>query len=575
MAFCQPTHHLTQRVSRPHPDGDGGPSPPTQRSPPQKLQESQTWVLFSPVTASPTVSSLGETEPFPHTTGRSRISDLGSLGTEARWDRHDETTASGSLSILEHDSAADDAELDSLDDHLPDFRSLPGAPPAIQQESHQATTVLPSHDGLGSFRLGLPALGADAQNQIYQFERFNPRRIHRRQETLDPARLEVEREQDQSREKRQWIEAWRLEQSRAILDEIQRQTYRRRRSQASLHRAPVPSADAGRVSRHHDADSDDETWHDEDAMERSEYSGGFISRLTRSVVRDLLGLDDKMLSMLFGGEGLPDEDDLSSTPKATQGGLVRACDAALWQMKVVERVSRELGWLINHVPHHPGAFSTFSRMPQMPLPYAGLPVIPETSSTTAVTDASTTTRERIQTTTPEFQPTMAHRKAQPMAIPGREREPAPSWEAEPNVMAMANTFTKEEWEADIDIKLVFRYLRSRFLSRSTNTTTPSGSHTHPAPAGPPQDAVGKAARVRHHHPLISRSRPPLERRAFKVAAPGSPVGLRHASSCASQSTRRSVRRSSCSSRHYWDIGGSLGTGSMVASNGPMGSWGEV
>ncbi|PTB74680.1 hypothetical protein M440DRAFT_6072 [Trichoderma longibrachiatum ATCC 18648] len=52
--------------------------------------------------------------------------------------------------------------------------------------------------------------------------------------------------------------------------------------------------------------------------------------------------------------------------------------------------------------------------------------------------------------------------------------------------------------------------------------------------------------------------------------------MRHHSSCASQSTRRSARRSSVSSRHYWDIGGSIGTGSMIAAapNAPMGSWGE-
>ncbi|KAJ3472790.1 hypothetical protein NLG97_g10716 [Lecanicillium saksenae] len=89
-----------------------------------------------------------------------------------------------------------------------------------------------------------------------------------------------------------------------------------------------------------------------------------------------------------------------------------------------------------------------------------------------------------------------------------------------------------------------------------------------------QDAAARVARVRQHHPLIARARP-MERRPFRAVTPSSPIAARPRSSCASQSTRRSARRSSTSSRHYWDIGGSLGTGSMIGPQGPMGSWGEV
>jgi hypothetical protein len=136
-----------------------------------------------------------------------------------------------------------------------------------------------------------------------------------------------------------------------------------------------------------------------------------------------------------------------------------------------------------------------------------------------------------------------------------------------------NGFTQEEWERDLDIKLVFKYLRSHFSSRPTSITV-SGGTSHLATSST-LDSAAKAARVRLHHPLVSGRTRPVERRTFKVTSPSSPVALRHASSCASQSTRRSARRSSVSSRHYWDIGSSLGTGSVVASNGPMGSWGEV
>lgn len=236
---------------------------------------------------------------------------------------------------------------------------------------------------------------------------------------------------------------------------------------------------------------------------------------------------------------------------------------------MLETVSRELGMLVNRLSHHhPGAFSTYTRVQQAPLPYAGLPVIPE-SSPTPPTEAATSARPTTQAPFPEFKPTI-HQASQPIGIPRRDSEASTDTPAREDV-SMGNTFTKEEWEQDLDIKLVFRYLRSRF---SRSNSSPASGAT-PLGTATAQDAAAKAARVRQHHPLIARTRPAGERRGFKATTPGSPAALRHQSSCASQSTRRSARRSSVSSRHYWDIGGSLGTGSMIASNGPMGSWGEV
>jgi hypothetical protein len=202
----------------------------------------------------------------------------------------------------------------------------------------------------------------------------------------------------------------------------------------------------------------------------------------------------------------------------------------------------------------------------MQLPYGGLPVIPESSD--AGTAAPGTEPERpSQPSLPEFQPTM-RRQSHPITIPGRSHNA----DGPGDDVDMADTdFTKDEWEKSLDIKLVFRYLVSRFASRSSTSPPATTSH-HGTPTQ--QDTAAKVARVRQYHPLIARTRP-VDRRSFKAVAPSSPVALRHHSSCASQSTRRSARRSSCSSRHYWDIGGSLGTGSVIASNGPMGSWGEV
>lgn len=555
MAFQQPTRQPVQRAARPAAVQDQSLAvvPSTSE---QALDESQAWVLFSPPTEVTTSSYLTESEHSVETPGRSRLSDVGSLHTVAR--SEGPSHARQSTSVLSAVDDDDDAELDSLDSHLPEFRSVPGLNTLSPRGSHNATPVFPSHDGLGSFRFDRPVLDADAQDQIYQFERFNPRKFRRRLDSFDNTHIDLDEVQTQEEDKRQRIEAWRLEHSRVLLNEVQRETRRQRKSLASMHRS----------RRNTDAETDNLTWHDEEAFQPHTEQEGFLARITRTVVKDILGIDDTMLSILLGEE-LPDEDALLSTPRASQLSnrpILTTSDEPSWQIRILERLSRELGLLVNQLSPHPGAFSTYSRMQHLPLPYAGLPVIPE-SSDVGITGPVTEPERRSQPSVPEFQPTM-HQHSQPIGIPGRRQKSDGSG----NDIDMADTdFTKEEWEKSLDIKLVFRYLVSRFASRSGNSPTVGTSH-HGTPTQ--QDTAAKVARVRQHHPLIARTRQ-VERRSFKAVAPNSPVVLRHHSSCASQSTRRSARRSSCSSRHYWDIGGSLGTGSIIASNGPMGSWGEV
>lgn len=556
MAFHQPTRQSLQRVVRPTAEERSAAqvdAPNAARQP----DESQTWVLFSPATEASTTSYLSETERSLQTPGRSRVSDFASLETVAR---SEPNALSRHSSVIDDESVEDDAELDSLDSHLPEFRSVPGF---YSQSPEDSQPVFPSHDGLGSFRLNEPILDAHAQDHIYQFERFNPRRVRQRQ-SFDLTQLEVEHEQVQETEKRQRIEAWRLEHSRMLLSEIQRETRRRRQSQASMQHVQSLNVTHGPRSQ---AESDNMTWHDEDAVGAPENHEGLITRITRKVIQDLMGIDDRMLSVLFGEE-VPDEEDLSATPRASQlrQESVQSASSQPWQTHVLEKVSRELGILVNQLSHHPGAFSTYQNVQQMPIPYAGLPAIPESSSSPSRTSSISPLQPK-QTTIPEFQPSMKP-TAQPIDILGTSPGAVPG--ASQADLPMGN-FTQDEWEQDLDIKLVFKYLRSRFSSRSN--VSPSNGSSHLA-TSTSQDAAAKVARIRQHHPLVSRMRP-TERRTFKATVPSSPVALRHPSSCASQSTRRSARRSSVSSRHYWDIGGSLGTGSMIGGNGPMGSWGEV
>ncbi|KAI9900420.1 hypothetical protein N3K66_004682 [Trichothecium roseum] len=547
-----------QRIVRPAADDRLAPVPHTAPQQDQPLEQSQTWVLFSPVTET-SASGVSEATPSIQTAGRSRQSDLGSLHTLPG----SEQLHTNPSVIDEEEAAEDDAELDSLDSHLPSFRSLPIVNDSVYYDGQPSTTVLPGHDGLGSFHVDNPISGANAQEHLYQFERFNPQRVRRRRESLDQGQVELESEHVRELEKRERIEAWRLEHSRVLLEEIQRETKRRKRSQASLkHIQNMQTSYPGPRSPT-DIESDQMSWHDEEAIISEEDSPGLLAKFTQRVIKDLLGIDDRLLSILIG-ETMPDDDDLSSTPRASQIlNKTAAQDSSLWQVPILEKVSKELGMLVNRLSHHPGAFSAYSRMQQMPLPYAGLPAIPESSA--APTADVTVASQPDKQSQPEFQPSSR-------AMDTSSQQPPPPPPSSGDDVSMGNTFTKDEWEQDLDINLVFRYIKSRFTSRSNNM--PSSSSAHLA-TSTTQDTAAKAARVRQHHPLISRTRPPIERRAFKITTPSSPVAMRHHGSCASQSSRRSARRSSVSSRHYWDIGGSLGTGSVITPNGPMGSWGEV
>ncbi|KAI8624462.1 hypothetical protein F5Y19DRAFT_480634 [Xylariaceae sp. FL1651] len=575
MAFHQPTRQTAQRVFRPTlEDEEAHHSQPALTQP---VEESQTWVLFSPATdAGTTTSYLTSTHKSNITPGRSRLSDLGSLNTLDRSEASAEQQHPDSF--IDAVEEEDDAELDSLDSHLPEFRSTPDFYISSQAIPH-ATPVVPAHDGLGSFRLEQEGMGSVVQNRLYAFEQYNPHRIKRRRESLDLAQAELESEEAQEIDKIRRIESWRLEQSRYLLDEIQKETRRRRRSIASVantHPVDRTSEDAmmlNAANRATQSDLDGE-WHDQNPDDPSEDQESVWGWITRKVIRDLMGIDDKMLSILFG-EALPDEADLSATPKASFLSSRLSNDTSpettlesKWQIRMLERVAKELGLLVHQLSEHPGAFSTFSRMQQMSIPYAGLPAIPE-STHDPVSNAAAIERP---STIPEFRPSIPV-QTRPIDVP-QARHPLDSAHGRSQLQAEnGTTFTQDEWEQDLDIRLVFRYLRSRFLSRSSGSGGLSGT-SHLATSNM-QDAAAKAARVRQYHPLLSRSRT-MERRKSKITAVSSPVLFRPVSSCASQSTRRSVRRSSCSSsRHYWDIGASVGTGSMIATTGPMGSWGEV
>lgn len=282
MAFQQPTRQATQRVFRPSPEDEESSQLPPSAS--QAVQDSQTWVLFSPPTdAGTSTSYLTSTHKTNSTPGRSRLSEVGSLGTVAP--SGPSAGQQQSSSFVDAADEDDDTELDSLDSHLAEFRSAPNFYDSPHAHPY-ATPVLPGHNGLGMFRLDQ---GADMQERLYAFEQYNPHRATRLG-NLDLNHIEPENETTREMDKMKWIEAWRLEQSRCLLEEIQKETRKRRRSVASV---SVPNHieekddDAVTMSGLDDSSSgavdQSQEWHDHDGSEQGADDESIWGRITRKL----------------------------------------------------------------------------------------------------------------------------------------------------------------------------------------------------------------------------------------------------------------------------------------------------
>ncbi|KIW78699.1 hypothetical protein Z517_08538 [Fonsecaea pedrosoi CBS 271.37] len=511
------------------------------------VEDSQEWVLFSPSTAESTITRTHTSQ----TAGVSRVSDI-SLNTAGR---------SGRLeSSVFDEEVTEDGELDSLDDGLHAFREPP-LYPTISNQTQGA--VLPTHDGLGTF----PASSPPVLEQLWQHEAYNPKRKydgHHRRPSSVQRRLDTidEIEAQASEEKRMRIEKWRMEQSQALMDEVERETRRRLRrvSRQSSYQETLASINEDLLGT---------TPKQSDYLSRPaaepEASEPFWRRITKKFIRDVIGIDEPLLSVIFG-ESLPDEayesrpsssHALPPIPELPSEG--QSVEDSTWRDKLLQRIARELGVFVHQLSPHPGAFTTYSRSPD----YAGMPV----SAARPKPQISLPTSEEIpaKTTissgmTPNFPPTV--RDAAHAENWGFEEEPVST--TSPLDSSMSLQREREYWERELDLKMVFRYLKDRFATRSS-AQSPQTSRQ------PLEDAATRTAIIRQHHPLVARAQrsPARLRRESRASI------RRPASSCASESVRSSRKASlakSGSSRNYWDIGGSVGSGSILASGG---AWGEV
>lgn len=563
------------------------------------LDESEEWILFSPTAPSATARThTTSTERTPRTAGLSRFSEFGSLDTAARSDQDDDNAT----------FLGTEEELDSLDDGLHAFHEPSESGAAVARLLQSNETVLPTHDGLGEFQPD-----ATMQEHLWLFER--PRRRTMRRRSSVQRHLTILDEADgtnHEQERRQRIEKWRAEQSKALLEEIEKESRRRRRmSMVSVARSRVDTAAPNSTHNSLQTIPPSTDTQSESSEEGTEHLS-LWQRITRRVIRDLIGLDENTLSVIFG-ETLPDS---ANSPRPTTSGNTAVADELLhkagvktsalgeegWQTRLLERVAQELGVLVHQLAEHPGAFSTYQRATSTP-EYAGLTSVQPTPALAADSTSSHPTSSlpienspasaHFAPTFPAQQTSHAYSEA---SLWGIEEEPAEvdpldSFRATPTSTAnVAEELAREReyWERELDVKMIFNFLVRRFTSQRSSISPPVHNPTN----APTLSAIGtdegvdsarRAAIIRQHHPLVNRTadnklptssssdlrEPKRERKDtgyrayFNPQSGMRPQKLRSSSSCASQSTKKS-KRSNNSSRNYWDFGGSVGSGSVWA-----------
>jgi hypothetical protein len=531
-----------------------------------RVDESQEWILFSPqLEHEPSWTSY--TSQTSHIQQAPAYSDFASLETgdrskQRQTDDDGEVTCQGTE--IDED---DDEELDSLDDGLHTFH------PSFSLDQ-SGGAVLPNHDGMGSF----PALyhtNDNVQEHIWQFERYNPsnrRRTQRRRSSVQRKfdALE-EQETDKQDERRLRVERWRLEQSRAVLEEIEKETRRRKKRLSIASRAASTAVST--------ADTETES---------------FWQRVTRRVIKDLMGLDDTTLSVIFGEELAP----AAQTTPTQQSPLTEALSAHQdrgWENRLLNRIAKELGILASQLAENDRQDRTFST-------YTPYQVDQSAQSQPRQIPPSTATAHSVdapESNFPLFAPTFAHPPVSPAveadtSLWGVPEQPQVSTEEQAPLQDKDKE--TEYWERDLDIGVVFRYLRSRFTSRPPSPSPPESQSqpqqssrsilpadwASPSNAAVTASALGtspesrrRADLIRRHHPLVSHAASvSAQRRRESVLLHTLMHRRAQSSSCASQSTKRTR---SGGSRRYWDFPSSTGSVVSVGSTGDgvLGGWGEV
>jgi hypothetical protein len=530
-----------------------------------RVEDSQEWILFSP-------SQVGSsTDRSSQTVGHSRTSELLSLQTAGRSQLDSEA--------LDED-LTEDGELDTLDEGLHAFQE-PLFPVTTQQSQG---AVLPAHDGLGSFQASSPPV----LEQLWRHEQYNPKRKHdghHRRPSSVQRRLDTieELEAQANEDKRVRIEKWRLDQSEAMMAEVERETRRQIRRQ-SMRQGNASTMEDILGSTPKQSDYLKTTA----AEEAEDETEPFWRRLTRKFIRDIIGIDEPLLSVIVG-ESLPEEAQseakavpLATIPETSTAVSINTDNA--WRDRLLQRIARELGVCVSAISPHPGAFTTYTSQMH---DYAGMRLQPSTTPPTESHLTRPATQAQPQaivssTLTPQFSPTI--HSPHHAATWGFEEADEPALSTTSSHLADSLDLQREReyWERAVDVRMVFRFLKDRIVGRST--PQPHDHDLKKSSLGTSPEAIGqRSAIIRQHHPLVARAhaRPTTAALAARRGSQTQNVAVgptirRPSSSCASESVKSRSRTSSkgtgTGSRNYWDLGGSVGSGSVLASGG---LWGEA
>ncbi|KAF3939389.1 hypothetical protein ABW19_dt0209100 [Dactylella cylindrospora] len=525
--------------------------------------DSEEWVVFSPSTDNNTIGT-------PTSGTISRLSGFGSL----RYDDDELEEEEEGLEAEEDDEDDDDEDYDE-DIDLRGFRD----------PYHQGPVMLPQHDGLGTFQT--TALS--------------------RQASVEKIGQEVPVLASRSSFTNARIQAWRMEQSRILLDEIERATKGRlglKQTEAQKREEEMASmSDVGLEEENEKALADEAADHTT-----------FWERLRRRLVQDIMGLDDMVLQIIFG-EALPTDFDETasgaSTPTGSGTGLKRMDSS--WEERLFERLARELGILAQHYTPHvaKAAFSTYvtgksgdkssTEVPNAKPRSAGT-VTPKTgASKPLVGSSSSHTSSDPLASTRQFHPTISHAQVETdshAANWGIEDGPLSSSLLSASSEARVDAeIVREYWEKELNVRMLFSYLKSKLATPQASSSTaaarrPSVSSTSTARNFPlttpnqPKKRFTNSPPIHHQHPLIAQSQSVNHTKAKRVSPIASLTsvlgvgmgGFRSGSSCASQSTtkksgQKAGSKGSVNSKHYWDVGSTVGSSRSSCVGGPV--WADV
>ena len=430
--------------------------------------------------------------------------------------------------------ALEDDDLDALDDSLQAFHD-----PRIYVDPHYVdptVSILPTHDGLGTFHQS----GQAVQEHFRRFE--NPTaaaaaarsqgvaRVRRRssvQRRLDRVEVHDEHIHEDARNER--IEKWRLEHSRVLLDEIEKET-RRRMSYSSHHTNRVNKrriADASFSQKESTAPVVDDL-----VLPRSSVGDSLWQRLMRRFIQSVVGIDDALLAVLFA-EALPNTEealDQVNTAGIRNDQQISRLDRKGWERRLFERLTRELD-IFNPQLHGSKASVVVSPIPEdaseEDQPYAGLPIPPSSDPTVpSAGEHPHLVAEPIfassNPNSPAFKPTLRHRHLHQPASSCSDTNHAVSWGIEDDTPSerVLHAEVQEEteyWESTPSISTIFQYIRRRYMaSRAPPAMHPRQRHPQqdsspeqrqrqPSPRSSVSTAATfhRAMMIRQLHPLIA------------------------------------------------------------------------